>query len=97
MPIKIPKGFTRRKTSGNALDEVENTPAPSFRVLERPVQSSKSFDGGSKLVGASGRLSFNPPLEKVAGTSFGQARSNSNRYATNLEATPSIDADPVQR
>ncbi|KAI9839593.1 MAG: hypothetical protein M1819_002219 [Sarea resinae] len=50
MPIKIPKGFTRRKSSGNALEEAEATPAEhSFRVYERPRESSKSFDGGSKL------------------------------------------------
>lgn len=51
MPIKLPKGFQRRKSSGNALDEVRNPPAgdsstSSFRVLERPASKGKSFDGG---------------------------------------------------
>ena len=46
MPIKLPKGFQRRKSSGNALDELPNPPEPSFRVFERP-QGRKSFDGGN--------------------------------------------------
>jgi hypothetical protein len=55
MPIKLPKGFQRRKSSGNVLDE---TPSPTggstFRVIERP--NNKSFDGGNapmKAVGGS--------------------------------------------
>ena len=48
MPIKLPRGFQRRKSSGNALDEVQNPPAASsFRVIERP--DGKSFDGGRAL------------------------------------------------
>ncbi|KAJ9209656.1 hypothetical protein DTO166G4_8745 [Paecilomyces variotii] len=43
MPIKIPKGFARRKSSGNALEEVENPREPSFRVFERP--SAGGVDG----------------------------------------------------
>lgn len=46
MPIKLPKGFQRRKSSGNALEELPNPPEPSFRVFERP-QGRKSFDGGN--------------------------------------------------
>lgn len=49
MPIKIPKGFARRKSSGNVLGEVENPPEPSFRVIERSELASKSFDGGIAL------------------------------------------------
>ncbi|KAI9739679.1 MAG: hypothetical protein M1834_006397 [Cirrosporium novae-zelandiae] len=59
MPIKIPKALARRKASGHgALEEVENPPASSFRVLDRPQSglavrpgrsTSKSFDGGSFL------------------------------------------------
>ncbi|KIW17798.1 hypothetical protein PV08_04993 [Exophiala spinifera] len=49
MPIKLPKGFQRRKSSGNALDEVENGSGSSFRVLERPASKGKSFDGGLSL------------------------------------------------
>lgn len=47
MPIKLPKGFQRRKSSGPALEEIPNSPEPSFRVFERPP--SKSFDGGHIL------------------------------------------------
>lgn len=49
MPIKLPKGFQRRKSSTNALEEVLNPPEPSFRVFERPRAGSKSFDGGHVL------------------------------------------------
>ena len=45
MPIKLPKGFQRRKSSGNALEELPNPPRPSLRGFERP-QGRKSFDGG---------------------------------------------------
>ncbi|KAH2673901.1 hypothetical protein KXV32_007505 [Aspergillus fumigatus] len=47
MPIKLPKGFTRRKSSGNALEEVENAPQPSFRVFERPSADRKSLSEGN--------------------------------------------------
>lgn len=56
MPIKLPKGFPRRKASGNALEELPNPPEPSFRVFERP--GSKSFDGGETLK----RMSLGRPL-----------------------------------
>ena len=45
MPIKLPKGLNRRRSSGNALEELPNPPEPSFRVFERP-EGTKSFDGG---------------------------------------------------
>lgn len=55
--IKLPKGFTRRKSSGNALEELGNPPQPqSFRVFERP--GSKSLDGGNTLK----RMSQGRPL-----------------------------------
>ena len=47
MPMKFPKGFQRRKSSGQALEEVLNPPQSSFRVLERTPESTKSFDGGN--------------------------------------------------
>jgi hypothetical protein len=49
MPIRLPKGFQRRKSSGPALEEIPNPPEPSFRVFERPNNASKSFDGGHVL------------------------------------------------
>lgn len=45
MPIKFPKGFTRRKSSGNVLEEVEPTAQSSFRVFERP-SDEKPFSHG---------------------------------------------------
>ena len=45
MPIKLPKSFHRRKSSGNALEEVPNPPQQStFRVFERNPDGSKSFE-----------------------------------------------------
>jgi hypothetical protein len=55
MPIKLPKGFTRRKSSGNALDEVENPPEPSFRVIERPDGGFRSFETSAALKASEGR------------------------------------------
>lgn len=56
MPIKLPKGFPRRKSSGNALEDSPNTSkhgssesTSSFRVIPRPHSSAKSLDGGSTL------------------------------------------------
>jgi hypothetical protein len=48
MPIKLPKGFARRKSSGNVLDEVEQAPESSFRVFERPngLNKGKTFASG---------------------------------------------------
>lgn len=54
--IKFPKGFTRRKSSGNALEELTNPPEPSFRVFEQ--SGSRSFDGGTTLK----RMSQGRPL-----------------------------------
>ena len=53
MPIRIPKPFVRRKSSGNALEEVQNTPAPSFRVFERSSLANGSWVGASPLKQAS--------------------------------------------
>ncbi|KAK1138384.1 hypothetical protein N8T08_002648 [Aspergillus melleus] len=60
MPIKLPKGFTRRKSSGNALEEVETPPQPSFRIFERPSVDKKSMSDGNLL---SKRLSSGHPLD----------------------------------
>lgn len=49
MPIKLPKGFARRKSSGNALEDVQAPGASSFRVIERP--GNKSFDASSFVGG----------------------------------------------
>lgn len=64
MPIRFSKAFPRRKSSGNALEELANPPQPSFRVFER--SESKSLDGGTTLKRMSqGRpLSAEPQLEE---------------------------------
>jgi hypothetical protein len=54
---KLPKGFGRRKSSGNVLEEAQISPAgqTSFRVFERSDHGTKTFDGGVKLSRASPR------------------------------------------
>ena len=65
MPIKLPKGFQRRKSSGHALDEVRNPPGESsFRVLERPAGKDKSFDGGVHLRMTSTGAPMPPPKDQ---------------------------------
>jgi hypothetical protein len=51
---KFPKGFGRRKSTANALEDVQDTPVAehSFKVFERPDGGSKSFDGGVKFAKA---------------------------------------------
>lgn len=49
MPIKLPKGFARRKSAGNVLDEGDAPQHPSFRVIERPSADRKSFSDGNVL------------------------------------------------
>ncbi|KAJ5577852.1 uncharacterized protein N7459_006816 [Penicillium hispanicum] len=47
MPIKLPKSFARRKSSGNILDEVDSNTQPSFRVFERPGANRSMTDSAS--------------------------------------------------
>jgi hypothetical protein len=49
MPLKLPKSFVRRKSSGNALEEVPNAPAPSFKVFERAPAANRSWDGSTAM------------------------------------------------
>lgn len=59
MPIKLPKGFPRRKSSGNVLDDFPNSSTQgniaspdggsSFKVLARPTSQGRSLDGGRNL------------------------------------------------
>lgn len=46
MPIKLPKSFARRKSSGNVLEDVETTQS-SFRVFERPGPQRSMTDGAA--------------------------------------------------
>ena len=45
MPIKLPKSFARRKSSGNVLEDVESHPQSSFRVFERPGTQRSTAEG----------------------------------------------------
>ena len=86
MPIKLPKGFQRRKSSGNVLDEFRATPgagesSSSFRVLERPGSQGKLFDGGAQMRIVSSGSPIPPPKDH-----YGHAevyRSGANRPDAN--------------
>lgn len=65
MPIKLPKGFQRRKSSGNALEEVQNPPVSSFKVLSRTPSEGKSFDGGVSLKMAGPTAPKPPPKDQL--------------------------------
>jgi len=83
MPIKLPKGFQRRKSSGNALEEVQNPPVSSFKVLSSTPSEGKSFDGGVSLRMA-GPMAPKPStkdrLDREAGDVFTTRRNDaSNR------------------
>ncbi|KAK4861123.1 hypothetical protein LT330_004039 [Penicillium expansum] len=45
MPMKLPKSFTRRKSSGNVIEDVEPPHQSSFRVFERPGPHRSMTDG----------------------------------------------------
>ena len=76
MPIKFSKGFIRRKSAGNVLEEVENPPEPSFRVFERRGGHSKSFDGSTALNnGIVNRPSTDDPDNIFAGLQKPRAKS----------------------
>ncbi|KAJ6139424.1 hypothetical protein N7471_005910 [Penicillium samsonianum] len=45
MPMKLPKSFTRRKSSGNVLEDVDAPHQSSFRVFERPGPHRSMTDG----------------------------------------------------
>ncbi|OQE07269.1 hypothetical protein PENVUL_c014G01612 [Penicillium vulpinum] len=47
MPMKLPKSFTRRKSSGNVIEDVEAPHQPSFRVFERPGPHRSMTDGAA--------------------------------------------------
>ena len=92
MPIKLPKGFTRRKSSGNALDEDAEVPPQqsSFKVLERPERdgASKSFDGPRQLK----RLSQGRPLSSP-GRELGMDPFEGSRFGANNRYARSTGRD----
>ncbi|PWY77165.1 hypothetical protein BO94DRAFT_604299 [Aspergillus sclerotioniger CBS 115572] len=96
MPIKLPKGFARRKSSSNALEEVQNPPQSSFRVFERPSGDKKSFSDGNLV---SKRLSEGQPLYSPPEDDNNIFASHNSQPARNLtfEGTSSARARPSTR
>ncbi|KAI9818173.1 MAG: hypothetical protein M1827_000798 [Pycnora praestabilis] len=91
MPIKLPNRFSRRKSSGNALEELENPPEPSFRVFERPQGGSKSFDGGNKLNRGSGGTNNSSSTVGYNDTSSSSARFSSSSTLPSSSGAPTPD------
>ncbi|KAL4794151.1 hypothetical protein BDV19DRAFT_198126 [Aspergillus venezuelensis] len=78
MPIKPFKGFARRKSSGNVLEDVEHAPQSSFRVFERPSTGRKSLSDGNLLSQTTGDRphSYSPPEDDNIFASDGPAYRN---------------------
>jgi len=84
--MKLPKGFPRRKSSGNALEDIQNSgdAASSFKVLTRPSSTEKAHDAGNNTP-----YNLAKPLPLPRGSfeddsehSFSVARDDAhNRYA----------------
>lgn len=82
MPIKFPRAFARRKSAGNGLEEVENHPEPSFRVIERPDSGGRSIDKGSPFIPLTHARSSSTPTEDMDNIFSGIEKSlPKNRYA----------------
>lgn len=98
MPIKLPKGFQRRKSSGNALEEVQNPPGHStFRVFERPGGAGKSIDAGQQMR-ASTESGPPPPSKRLSEGDddlFSLRKpETANRYAQRSISSPALANKP---
>jgi len=79
---KFPKGFARRKSTANALED-QDAPVVehSFKVFERPDGGSKSFDGGVKLAKATaGHPPVGRPKTSYREENMFEGIINGNRY-----------------
>lgn len=100
MPIKLPKGFQRRKSSGNALEEVQNPPGQSsFRVFERPGPNGPSFDAGPRLRASTERKPLPLPKRSFEEDednlfSYGSVSALANRYERGSASTPALANTP---
>jgi len=94
MPIKLPKGFPRRKSSGSALEEVQNPPGQStFRVFERPGTGGKSFDAGHSLRPSTESKPLPPPkrsFEEDDDLFSNQKLELANRYGQRTISSPAL-------
>jgi len=88
--LKFPKGFSRRKSSGNAFEDIQAPPSgeSTFKVFERPDGASKSFDGGLKLSKATNNY-LPPPSASRPRTSHKEGHMfegimNGNRLGTHI-------------
>ncbi|RDW74086.1 hypothetical protein BP5796_07528 [Coleophoma crateriformis] len=90
---KFPKGFGRRKSTANALEDLENLPAvaePSFKVFERPVGGTRSFDGGIKLTTNSPGRPLTSPKHKEDSV-FADIKGNRGSGGSNTNTISTID------
>ncbi|OAX84487.1 hypothetical protein ACJ72_01158 [Emergomyces africanus] len=109
MPIKLPRGFARRKSSGNVLEELDETGQRSFKVFERPGMghARMSFDGATTLNSSNSdssrtkRLSEDPYADNIfANTDHlpppAEYRSASSAKFSSSSTLPSSTDIPIQ-
>ena len=84
MPIKLPKTFNRRRSSGNANDLAEGQAEPaksSFRVLDRPPERIEGPDKYKRPIPRIRRPNTSPgPLRRPQ--SYGDGSESSNRFVS---------------
>ncbi|CEO58620.1 hypothetical protein PMG11_03330 [Penicillium brasilianum] len=101
MPIKLPKGFARRKSSGNVLDEVDGQAQSSFRVFERPGTQQRSMTDGAPLTKrtSEGQASLEDTDNIFAGSeqSLGKNRSSSTLPSSTEVPPPDEASSPHSR
>ncbi|KAJ5806220.1 uncharacterized protein N7503_003822 [Penicillium pulvis] len=90
MPIKLPKSFARRKSSGNILEDVETQPQSSFRVFERP-SAERSMSDGAPLSKRFSEGNVVPSALEDSDNIFAGTEQTlgKNRGATNYESSTS--------
>lgn len=95
MPIKLAKGFVRRKSSGNILEEVENRPQSSFRVMERPPVDGRSVSEGNLLSPKVGKVLLarrsSQPLEDPDNLYGSQNPQFQDRYGRVLDPVVNLE------
>lgn len=93
---KFPKAFGRRKSNGNAFEDVPDVPAgeSTFKVFERPDrlgEGSKSFDGGVKFAKVMNGSTSRPKTSHLEDDNMFANMGNRGSGASNTHTASSTD------